>query len=589
MKAKYKHLLKNVMPYVLLILITVTFTLPLFKNQYNTGAGDWDFFCFQNEVPRITILKYLQFPLWNPYASGGRPLLADPQAGFISPTFLTTLIFGCVMGLKIKAFIMILVGLIGVYLLSKYYKLSPIAGIISASIFGLSSYISLHVAEGHVVFLPFLLFPLIFLFYLKSIDNWRYLFLSSALIALIIFDGGIAIPLLITILFLSVYALFYSFQKKSLTPLVLLICTFLVAFGISAIQSIPTMDYLAEHPRTTSLGEKTPLYGLYYVFLYPNQQLWQNLFPGQAWNWHENGAYTGVLPIILFLLGLILFFTRQYPLIITGLFIFAISLGDLNPYMPWVYLHKLPFFNSVHVPMRFIILFVFSLALIAGFAFDYVWRKVKEHPTRFFLLLIGLLCIIDLLVVNSKPFTQPFVNTPPKIDWNNEFQQIWDSNTGRSGAYSSMYYNLLANHGTLNAYNPIYHQASPKSINDEAYKGEVYLEDGGNAYYKYWSPNKLIVGVNSTNTTRVIINQNYDKGWHVKGGKAENFNGLLSAQVPGGVSEITLYYLPTSFVIGAVISLLMVVGIILVMWKKPKIKFSKRIKQLYCKFSSYLR
>ncbi len=304
------------------------------------------------------------------------------------------------------------------------------------------------------------------------------------------------------------------------------------------------------------------------------------------WNWHENGAYTGIIPLIFFVFGLILFFVSEFPLVIAGLFVFLVSIGNWGKYSAWGLVHEIPFFNSVHIPFRFIILFIFALALINGFTFTYLWKKIGNKKLQWLLALVLILSVIDLIVVNSYPFSQPFTNMPPQINPGAYFKQKVDDNTGRSGAYSSMYYNLLANEGTLNAYNPIPHQNFAIGVGDPKYKGEVYLENNGNAYYTYWSPNKLVVSVNATDKTRVIINQNYDKGWRVKQGKAENFNGLLSAQVPKGISDVVFYYLPMSFVIGAILSLLTAIGIIFVLWKKPKIVLPERIKLFFCKLSS---
>ncbi len=226
----------KLVPYVILLIITTIFVFPLFSGINNVGKGDWDFFCFHNELPRNSILEYHQFPLWNPYASGGRPLLADPQVGFLSPTFLSTLLFGCVIGLKIKVFLMLLIGMIGMFLLSQYYRMTKLAGIFVASIFCLSSYLSLHIAEGHIVFLPVLFFPYVFLFYVKSFEQKRYVIFSALALVLTIFEGGIVIPLLGMILFLCPYGLLAAFKKKSTIPLLNLAAIFMIAFLLSAIR-----------------------------------------------------------------------------------------------------------------------------------------------------------------------------------------------------------------------------------------------------------------------------------------------------------------------------------------------------------------
>jgi uncharacterized membrane protein YfhO len=63
-----------------------------------------------------------------------------------------------------------------------------------------------------------------------------------------------------------------------------------------------------------------------------------------------------------------------------------------------------------------------------------------------------------------------------------------------------------------------------------------------------------------------VINQNYDWGWRVRGGQAESFNGLLSTQVEPGDTQVTFYYLPSSFIMGILVSLLSV--LLFIYWDK---------------------
>ena len=61
----------------------------------------------------------------------------------------------------------------------------------------------------------------------------------------------------------------------------------------------------------------------------------------------------------------------------------------------------------------------------------------------------------------------------------------------------------------------------------------------------------------------MIINQNYHQGWKakVRGGTiaATNTRGLISVFLPSGQYQLTLYYLPESFLIGLFITISFVV------------------------------
>ena len=64
-------------------------------------------------VAREAVLRWHQAPLWDPYYCGGMYLLGTPQARFVSPTFVLTLLFGEARGEALAVFVMLIVGLEG--------------------------------------------------------------------------------------------------------------------------------------------------------------------------------------------------------------------------------------------------------------------------------------------------------------------------------------------------------------------------------------------------------------------------------------------------------------------------------------------
>src|SRR3989338_9704210 len=83
--------------------VSVVFFFPVFTSFGNWVLYDWDQHLFYHASPRIGILDYGQFPLWNAHYCGGNPLLANPHSAFLSPFFLHVLLFGAVAGLKLQA------------------------------------------------------------------------------------------------------------------------------------------------------------------------------------------------------------------------------------------------------------------------------------------------------------------------------------------------------------------------------------------------------------------------------------------------------------------------------------------------------
>jgi uncharacterized membrane protein YfhO len=125
-------------------------------------------------------------------------------------------------------------------------------------------------------------------------------------------------------------------------------------------------------------------------------------------------------------------------------------------------------------------------------------------------------------------------------------------------SYSSMYINFLQNLGSVSCINPMGVKIFAIPRESKGYKGEAYLLNGkGNVTITYFSPNKVAVKFRTESEDSLVINQNYFKGWRVKGNrfnKVEPKNGLLSTVVEPDETEVIFYYLPASFILGAVIS-----------------------------------
>ena len=152
--------------YVILFfaVIAFVFALPVFYHLNNWGILDWDQHLFYHAAPRITLLEYGQFPLWNPYYCGGTVLLANPQSRLLSPSFLLILLFGEVVGIKIDIWLHLVVGLLGTYALARHYQLSSPFAMMASFVFMLSSMYALNLTVGMTWFLSVAYLPWVFLF-----------------------------------------------------------------------------------------------------------------------------------------------------------------------------------------------------------------------------------------------------------------------------------------------------------------------------------------------------------------------------------------------------------------------------------------
>ena len=203
-----------------LIFLTLSFffCLPFFKDLYSSGSGDWDYFMFLYEVPSMTLFDYRQFPLWNPYCGGG--IITDRQ----SPGRLSFSDISFDFDLRrrrrfenrsMAAHVPRAVGDVAPQWLS---GINGPARLAPSFIFMFSGAWALHIAAGHIVWLPAALLPFFFLTFLKGLEN-RWWLLAAAMMESVMFYEGGTYVFAFSLLFVFVYVVVYSIEKRSLQPL----------------------------------------------------------------------------------------------------------------------------------------------------------------------------------------------------------------------------------------------------------------------------------------------------------------------------------------------------------------------------------
>ena len=135
----YGRLVKNLPVIIIFLLASFALCEPLLRELHHSCRGDWDFFFAIYEVPTVSLFEYGQFPLWNPYNVGGLSLIGNPQAGFLSPIFAFTALFGTVAGLKIAVWAHLFLGSWGMWLLGEQLGIKGVARFAPPLIFLFSS------------------------------------------------------------------------------------------------------------------------------------------------------------------------------------------------------------------------------------------------------------------------------------------------------------------------------------------------------------------------------------------------------------------------------------------------------------------
>jgi len=170
-------------------LFSLSFGWPLLTHLSATGIWDWSEAASHYEATRHTIFTYGQFPLWNPYVCGGGPSLGNPQTYWLSLTGLLALMSNSIVGPKIAVLLYVFFGGIGTWLLARQLKISRAAGLLAIPIFLTSGYLATHLAAGQFLWLTLAWVPFVWLGYLKSVNNWRWLIFGGLALAMIGLEG----------------------------------------------------------------------------------------------------------------------------------------------------------------------------------------------------------------------------------------------------------------------------------------------------------------------------------------------------------------------------------------------------------------
>jgi hypothetical protein len=579
--------------------IALVFALPVFYHLDNWGILDWDQHLFYHAAPRITLLEYGQFPLWNPYYCGGTVLLANPQSRLLSPSFLFILLFGEVVGIKIEIWLHLVVGLVGTYALARHYQLFSPFAMMASFVFMLSSMYALNLTVGMTWFLSVAYLPWVFLSYLKAFQNWKYALVSGLGLALMFFGGG-AYPLPITILFLAVYSLILvSFKEYKLTKVAkLLAVTLVFAFCIGAIKFLPAIEFLQANPRRIYDYSGFSLNSLQFGLLSRDQTLGAignlplekpGFLDGVTGGMDENGMYIGIIPLGLSLIGIGLHDKRRMLLALCLIIFLWLSFGNRSrPIELWTPLHLLPVYDSMRVAQRFRIVFMLCLSVFAGFglrtADSYMARLVPRPAlTRFFAPAVLLFVLVDLWTVNSPIYKDAFPIPPLETVRNDVFHQVWAMSAYDRASQqswlpdSALYPALLSNVGVIDCYETANVPRSAVPISSPDYKGEAYLlGTGGTAQISAWSPNRITVDVDTSSAGFLVLNQNYYPGWSLErggGDQVEDKDGLLAVRVTPSDHRLVLHYLPSSFIAGLAVTLTSILFSIILVASRGRVRF----------------
>ena len=563
---------------------------PWFRNTHTFGFHDWDVQASHRHLVLLSLLRYHEFPSWNPFACGGFPAWGYVEADTIvvSPFLPAYLVLPLALALRIEVLGMALIGAAGAYAAASRFTTSHAARALTAVIWAANGRWALQAASGHTWHLAYAWLPWCLFFFERArgaTEGGRKASptarkaprildysLGGACIAMLVYSGGIY-PLPHTVLVLGVYALLLALLERSARPLVVLGAMGLLGVGLAAPKLLPLIDGFRKAPRLIESTETMDLGALWAMLTSRDQAFSSRPAHVTPYGWHEWGIYVGVAGALVLVLGVVFVQgRREAALKGLGILLVALGFGAFHPEAPWTLLHRFsPVFRSQHVPSRFLYPAILILGLVAaagiGRAISARERTLPwlDAAAAVLVLLLG----VDIGLVARKPMEQAMWMVPPDSIPHGRpfhFEAEPPFQYKKRDWAGPMYLAMLGNTGVLNCYGaPPFDRRGALATKDARYKGEVHVEGEGRATLAEWSPNHVVIDVDgATPSSLVVYNMNFDEGWSADTGPVEPFENTLATRPGAGSRRVTLRYRPPYFLAGLLLGAATLAGLALV-------------------------
>jgi hypothetical protein len=548
---------------------------PAFRDVHLLGGHDWDQQESYRYLVKKSVLRFHQFPFWNPYSCGGHPAWGyfEGDTTVVSPFFPAYLALPFPLAIRVEIVGNALFSALGAWLLAGRFTRSPAARALVVVLFSVNGRWALQVATGHTWHMAYDWTPWALYFLDRAFDDWtrkgafpaRSTIYAGICFAMMVYMGGIY-PLPQTMVAVAIYSSLYSIALRDWRPVLCSVAAGVLSFGLSAPKLLPVLEVLARFPRFTDSPEYLDL-GMFVALLTSrDQDVHSQPAPTPMWGWHEYGMYIGGIPFVLLFVGMFVARSeRSSALKWTAVVLIALGFGSFHPYAPWTLLHKVPIFKSQHVPSRWLYPALLVTATVTAAAFERLMTRtgwVRSWFEMAALVAVGTIAS-DVAKVAQLPLVNALIRPPPAVEESvGEFRTEIHTppeieSAGRDWAPTALPAEIAnigtTDCGTFGAFHNVYRDHNghapglgAKGRGDPAYRGEVYVVEGdGKVEMTKWSPNEMVVEIVGAKAgDHVSLNQNYDAGWLANGSAAYNSSDVVTAVINSSNETVVFRYRP---------------------------------------------
>jgi hypothetical protein len=379
--------------YLFIISIALVYFFPMLASRNIFVERDLAGFFIPPRYLWVTLVRSLETPLWNPYNYSGIPLLATLQPGVFYPPHVLYLLLPFNTAWNWLIILHFPFAAIAVYHLLRYLKVSGEGAFLGGAMFMLSGYLlSVHNLLPHLLAVAW--FPLVILCFLRycATARQRYMALTAILLTVEFLAGAPEIVVLNIVVLVVMAASAGSFTNDAL-PVVRasfrvrgLLVTLVLFCLLSSFQLVPFLELKSLSIRQHGLpfGEAITWSFAWRDFIqfflpdaYGSLSNTQGYWKNQSW---LLTLYWGIAPFLLSGFYFLSKDRRRPVFLVLVLISLLLALGGNTPL--YKILHRVPPFNGMRYPVKFIYLFFFVFSLTAGIGFDCLVNGVAKRVAR---------------------------------------------------------------------------------------------------------------------------------------------------------------------------------------------------------------
>ncbi len=369
-------------------------------------------------------------PLWNPLVGMGAPLLANYQVGVFYPPHVVLALLGPEWGHGLLVMLHLILAAWGMVALARRLGLGAAAQVVAGAAFSLSGYLVARAGflsiNAAAAWLPWGVWAADRLgeAAARGIRERRFI-TAAARLGLVLglqLLAGHAQTVAYSLVVVTAWALGRAYVEGRGRAVAAaaagLTGAGMLGMCLSAVQLVPTVEYLAQSARQGGVDASFAMTYSFWPwrllgFLLPN--LFGSPVRGDYWgygNYWEDAIYLGVLPLVVGLAVAVraLAGRGERPALgraLIGLAVLStlLALGENTPVFPFLF-RSVPGFDLFQAPARWMILAVFSFALLAALGID-AWRAPTGKGLYWTRLgTAGAGAIVGMAVVSRSILTQ---------------------------------------------------------------------------------------------------------------------------------------------------------------------------------------